>query len=60
MFHKPELDSARNNIHPNHKQKPEIANKNTWKNVNIDSQAECESGFQANLFIFTFNFRSSD
>jgi len=31
-FHKLESDSARNNIHPNNKQKPEITNKNTGKN----------------------------
>jgi len=29
LFHRLESDSARNNIHPNNKQKPEIANKNT-------------------------------
>jgi len=29
IFHRLESDSARNNIHPNNKQKPEITNKNT-------------------------------
>jgi len=31
MFHRLESDSARNNIHPNNRQKPEITNKNTRK-----------------------------
>jgi len=31
IFHRLESDSARNNIHPNNKQKPEITNKNTAK-----------------------------
>jgi len=31
MFHRLESDSARNNIHSNNKQKPEITNKNTRK-----------------------------
>jgi len=31
IFHRLESDSARNNIHPNNKQKPEITNKNTGK-----------------------------
>jgi len=30
-FHRLESESARNNIHPNNKQKPEITNKNTGK-----------------------------
>jgi len=29
IFHRLESDSARNNIHPNNKQKPEITNRNT-------------------------------
>jgi len=32
-FHRLESDSARNNIHPNIKQKPEITNKNTGKYI---------------------------
>jgi len=31
IFHSLESDSARNNIHPNNKQKPEITNKNNGK-----------------------------
>jgi len=31
IFHRLESESARNNIHPNNKQKPEITNKNTGK-----------------------------
>jgi len=31
VFHRLESDSARNNIHPNNKQKPEITKKNTGK-----------------------------
>jgi len=34
---------ARNNIHPNNKQKPEITNKNTMKRTCQYSQDECES-----------------
>jgi len=38
IFHSLESDSARNNIHPNNKLKPEIANKNTGKITCRDSQ----------------------
>jgi len=31
IFHRLGSDSARNDIHPNNKQKPQIANKNTGK-----------------------------
>jgi len=31
IFHRLESDLARNNIHPNNKQQPEITNKNTGK-----------------------------
>jgi len=31
IFHRLESDLARNNIHPNNKQKPEIIDKNTGK-----------------------------
>jgi len=33
MFHRLKSDSARNNIHPNNKQKLEITNKNTGKRI---------------------------
>jgi len=33
IFHTLESDSTRNNIHPNNKQKPEIANKNNGKRI---------------------------
>jgi len=35
IFHRLESDSARNNIHPNNKQKPEITNKAPEKNMSI-------------------------
>jgi len=60
IFHRLESDSARNNIHPNNKQKPEITNKHTGKkHVNMASQTECETCFQANALIFTLIFRCS-
>jgi len=33
IFHRLESDSARNNIHPNNKQKLEITDKNTGKRI---------------------------
>jgi len=51
-------DLARNNIHPNSKQKPEITIKNTGKKyVNMASHAECESCFQANAFDLHLHFQ---
>jgi len=61
IFHRLESDSARNNIHSNNKQKPEITNKITGKGTchMASSQAKCETCFQANVLIFTLIFRCS-
>jgi len=58
-FHRLESDSARNNIHPNNKQKPKITNKKHRKNyINLASQFECERCFETYVVIFTYIFRS--
>jgi len=52
----PGLESGsaiRNNIHPNNKQKAEIANKNTRKITCQYGQPECERCFEAYVMIFT-------
>ena len=55
-----ESDSARNNIHPNKGRNQRLQIKTPEKeHVNMASQAECESCFQANVLIFTFIFRCS-
>jgi len=53
IFHRLESDSARNNIHPNNKQKPEIKKKHRKKNMSIWPARLCESRFQINVLIFT-------